>query len=184
MSDFLYPNVMLDLETMGNGPNAAITAIGACVFDVPNSAFDDTFYTVVNLQSSVEAGGIMDASTVLWWLKQDEFARKEFERKGKPMARALQSFADWLEDLGDRKTVRIWGNGAAFDNTILAAAYRRLSIPQPWEYWNDRCYRTVKSMFPTVKIERAGTHHNALDDAIHQARHMFAVYNAGKQVEK
>lgn len=48
----------------------------------------------------------------------------------------------------------------------------------PWPHWNDRCYRTLKAMRPDVKMERTGTHHNAVDDATSQARHALALLAA------
>ena len=111
----------------------------------------------------------MDASTVLWWLKQSDAARAAFDRGGEHIAVALQQFAGWMENRAKRDDVRVWGNGAAFDNVILASAYRRSGTPQPWQFWNDRCYRTVKAQYPAVKMQRNGTHHNAVDDAESQA---------------
>ena len=48
-------------------------------------------------------------------------------------------------------------------------AYR---IKPAWPYRNNRCYRTLKGLLPAIELERSGTHHNALDDAITQARHL------------
>ena len=76
-----YENVMIDLETMGVNNNAAIIAIGAVAFDFEGN-LGYHFYQTITLQSSVENGGIMDASTVLWWMRQSDEARKEFEREG------------------------------------------------------------------------------------------------------
>lgn len=179
MSDIDFPQVMLDLETMGTSSNAAIIAIGAQEFDLTTRSIGDVFYTTIDLASTVEAGGVMDASTVLWWMQQSEGARDEFKRPGKPILRALEAFADWMDERGPRRAIRVWGNGAAIDNVILASAYRRQKLATPWEHWNDRCYRTVKNMFPDVKMERNGTHHNALDDAESQARHLIAIYSQG-----
>ena len=44
---------VLDLETMGKGPRAAIVAIG-CV-RIEQGAITDTFYRRVNLESSLQA---------------------------------------------------------------------------------------------------------------------------------
>jgi hypothetical protein len=33
-------------------------------------------------------------------------------------------------------------------------------------------------MFPNVPMERSGTHHNALDDAISQAKHLIEISKA------
>lgn len=166
-------DVMLDLETMGNGPLAAIVAIGAVEFDAAEGTVGRKFYEVVSLESSVRAGGVMDASTVLWWLQQSESARSAFARDGINLPLALQRFSAWLDP-----DARVWGNGAAFDNVILASAYRNLSLPVPWKFWNDRCYRTVRMMHPEVEMTRRGVHHNAVDDAESQAVHLMQILHA------
>jgi exodeoxyribonuclease VIII len=80
---------------------------------------------------------------------------------------ALKQFTMWLPK--DADMLRIWGNGANFDNALLAAMYRAAKMEAPWHYWNDRCYRTIAAMFMKTKVERVGTGHNALDDATTQA---------------
>ena len=168
-------DVMLDLETMGNGPQAAIIAIGAVEFDIQAQQIGERFYKVIDLESAVACGGVMDASTVLWWMKQSDAARSAFDRGGESIAAVLQQFAAWMENRAPRDDVRVWGNGAAFDNVILASAYRRNGTRQPWQFLNDRCYRTMKAQHPAVKMQRNGTHHNAIDDAESQARHLIAM---------
>lgn len=168
-------DVMLDLETMGNGPHAAIVAIGAVEFDVLTQQIGDRFYAAVDLESAVFSGGVMDASTVLWWMEQSDAARGAFAQGGDNISVALQRFAGWMENRSPLDEVRVWGNGAAFDNVILASAYRRNNTRQPWQFWNDRCYRTVRALYPDVQMHRQGTHHNALDDAESQARHLIAM---------
>ena len=164
---------MLDLETMGNGNRAAIIAIGAVIFD-ESGVKDEGFYAQVSLDSSVAHGLEMDTSTVLWWLGQSDEARAAFKgnEAAWPLGQTLYEFKNWLEGFHN---VQMWGNGAAFDNTILSAAYRKCDMEQPWKFWNDRCYRTMKSLFPDVKCERFGTHHNALDDARTQAWHLIEI---------
>ncbi len=54
---------MVDLETMGIGPNAAIVAIGAVAMDTDKLVLTgEEFYEVVSLQSSVDAGLVIDPS--------------------------------------------------------------------------------------------------------------------------
>jgi exodeoxyribonuclease VIII len=171
-------NVMLDLETMGTGPNAAIIAIGAVAFE-PTGGLGSTFYQVVGLNSSVEYGGEMDASTVLWWMKQDDAARKEFARPGSHILSALEDFGMWIKGQQPTAEVKVWGNGAAFDNVILRSAYVRAGIGVPWKYNGDRCYRTIKATRPDIKIAPIGTAHNALDDAMHQAKTLISIVSGG-----
>lgn len=169
-------DVMLDLETMGSSPNAAIVAIGAVAFSIEARAIGSKFYKLVDLTTAVECGGQMDAATVMWWVQQKEAARIALVADAATHIRgALDMFADWLQVTVVGAEPRVWGNGAAFDNVILASAYRNAGKPQPWKHWNDRCYRTVKALFPAVKLERSGTHHIAVDDAESQARHLIAM---------
>jgi hypothetical protein len=162
-------HVMIDLETMGNRPSAPIIAIGAAMFD--KDEVHDEFYVVVDLADSVAEGGVMDPSTVLWWMKQSDEARAEFQREGMPLRAALDSFQAWISGV---ELDGVWGNGASFDNVILSESYRRMGSEAPWPFWKDRCYRTVKSM-AVVPMSRTGTHHNALDDARDQALHLMTI---------
>jgi DNA polymerase III epsilon subunit-like protein len=45
-------DVMLDLETMGNGPRAAIVAIGAVEFDPDTGTVGERFYRAVDLATA------------------------------------------------------------------------------------------------------------------------------------
>jgi exodeoxyribonuclease VIII len=105
---------------------------------------------------------------------QSDKARAVFKDKGKPLAEVLNAFTKFIgiENVGQ---VKLWGNGANFDNVILVNAYRRTGIKAPWQFYNDRCYRTIKSMFKRIEMERSGTHHNALDDAKSQADHLVRI---------
>ena len=70
----------------------------------------------------------------------------------------------------------IWGNGASFDPVLWGSAYDAMHHPRPWRFWNERCFRTVKALYPHVPVPpRSGTHHNALADALHQALHLMAM---------
>jgi hypothetical protein len=170
--------VMLDLETLGTEPGSVIVAIGAVRFN--RLAVGKQFYIRVDAQSCMEAGLKLDVSTVLWWLKQSDEARLELCKEGVPLAAALQQFTGFLEADED---VEMWGNGAAFDNTLLAAAYKAMHLTPPWAFWNDRCYRTIRALNPEIKATRTGTHHNALDDARTQAEHLIAILNATGRVQ-
>ena len=170
------PHIMIDLETMGTRPDAAIIAIGAVAFD--KYGVHDTFYLNVDLQSAVTTGARIDPSTVMWWLKQSDEARAAFDTKGVDLVTALDRLDAWF-DMQVDGCEGVWGNGASFDNTILSESYKRLGFNPPWPFWKDRCYRTMKSMFPDVEMDRSGTHHNALDDARSQALHLIEINKGG-----
>jgi len=175
---------MIDLETMATTPDAAIVAIGAVRFDPVHNKIGDTFYAVVNLQSAMDSGGRVEASTVMWWIGQTDEARAAIRKAdahgGATLERALDGFSTWAEEKGEHvgsPLLRVWGNGAAFDLPILGGAYARLGKSVPWTPWNERCYRTLSKMFISVKKpDFKGVKHNAVDDAVNQARHVCDIY--------
>lgn len=168
--------IMLDLETMGNGSNAAIVSIGAVRFDF-RLGVTDRFEIGVDLTASIESGGVVDGSTVVWWLGQPKEAQSRLlALKRVHVAVALQEFCNWATEGGSRPIDEIWGNGATADNVWLANAYKRSALPVPWTYKADRCYRTVRALYPQVPHPpRVSVEHDALADAEHQALHLLAV---------
>lgn len=164
---------MVDLETMGAGPKAAIVSIGCVPFDRESLAvLQDEFYVVVDLESSLKAGLTAESSTILWWMKQSEEARTElFSGRRVLLYEALSALKYWMASIVPAKNDRkVWGNGAAFDNVILSSAYKAVGLETPWNFWNDRCFRTMKNEFADVPLpDRSGLHHKAVDDARYQA---------------
>lgn len=162
-------HVMIDLETLDTKPGSVILSIGAVAFDF-NTEEIDCFHTPINLKSSMNAGFTSSADTILWWMNQSDVARKEvFIDTEISVFSALDLFSIWASNYKDS---RIWGNGAAFDNVLLRSAYEKLKLRCPWNFKNDRCYRTLVNMhnFNVGAIEFVGEKHNALDDAKFQVK--------------
>jgi DNA polymerase III epsilon subunit-like protein len=164
-------HVMLDLETWGTGPDAAIVSIGACIFVPTTDEIVDRFHVAIDPVSNQEFGRKTDALTILWWMHSDrDVARKRWLDADKvDLWTALEGFGQWCPN------APVWGNGATFDNVILSSAYKTVGLDQPWKFWHDRCYRTLKGLAPAIKLVREGDHHDALDDAVSQAKHMQAI---------
>ena len=163
-------NIMLDLETLSTAPNAVVKTIGAVRFG--GGKLGERFYQRVDAGSCVKAGLQLDPVTVEWWLKQDDAARAEMTRPGAPLGSVLDIFAVFV----GRRDVDVWGDGATFDNVILRSAYTALGRQPPWDWWRDRCFRTVRALNPNRKHRQEGTEHNALDDAVSQAKHLMRIF--------
>ena len=172
-------HIMLDLETLSTKPTAVILSIGAVLFT--EQGIHEQFYTAIKQPEDLMGSWALDGrfhveqSTLDWWDKQSPEARLVFtDPKALEIENALDAFTAWIYDVTeDWQQVRMWGNGSSFDNVILSHAYWRCEYKQPWKFYNDRCYRTVKNMYPNVKKRRVGTHHHALDDAVTQAQHLL-----------
>lgn len=166
-------NTMVDLETLGRRAGCSILSIGATYFDKDGTA--EEFYVVVSKASCEAAGLHTDPETLAWWAKQSPEARKvleESETGGMDLADALDLFGQFA------KGTKVWGNGSDFDNAILYACYAAVEKDVPWKFWDSRCYRTLKGLNTGVKLVREGTYHNALSDAVSQAKHASEILRA------
>lgn len=172
-------DVMGDLETLGRRAGCAVLSIGAVAFN-PDGGLGKEFYIVINRKSQVELGLHEDDETLKWWASQTEEARQVLEdagslKKSVPLDVALVQFNKYIISLGGAK-VKLWGNGSDFDNSILINLYAAAKMLIPWGAYNNRCYRTLKSIIGGPKLVCEGTHHNALDDARSQALHAIELF--------
>ena len=176
---------MVDLETLGTSSNSAILSIGAVEFD-KDLGIVDRFYCNIDLQSSISKGFEVEGSVIMFWLNQgvkNKQALDSLNRDQIPVIDALRSFLNWVNGgLKQQPLLRIWGNGADFDNVILQNAYRKFNQTKPWPYYSNRCFRTIKYSFPKIELEKKTTNHNALDDAEHQAQYLIALVKKFKLV--
>lgn len=160
-------NLMLDLETLGLTGGCAVISMAAVPF-ASNCAVE-SFYEKVSPGSCIKNGLTTDDRTVAWWKNQSKEAYDEAFSGTKSILVVLAEFSNYLSHLP--ASTRIWGNGADFDNVILAAAYDALGIKTPWKYTNNRCYRTLKNLAPQIPYTPPAIKHNAYQDAAAQAEH-------------
>ena len=170
-------HIMIDLETLGTVADACILSIGAVKFDLDSTAMDDAgFYASVSIDSNLELNRRIQEDTLVWWMKQPADAQAVFHEAKQSLSDALHDFTDWIGGGEDR----IWSNGADFDLPMVAHAYTQLSMEVPWKFWNSDCFRTYKKLpgAKAVKLDMQGVKHNALADAVHQAKLLQAIHAA------
>lgn len=179
--DYQYRHIMLDLETLDTSASAVVLSIGAVKFEKDEPGWlGEKFYMVLETEDQLFRGRSTSESTIRWWQNQSESARAIFEVEKTPADVALDKLFDFMGLPGDCK---VWGNGAAFDNVILTNLFATYGLEAPWNFWDDRCFRTLKAEFGhlTSKPKFVGTEHHALDDAVHQAKWCQAIYQGLKK---
>jgi DNA polymerase III epsilon subunit-like protein len=154
--------VMVDLETLGLNPGAAILSIGAVKFD--RDGLGDEFHQNVSLESCQEVGLEIDADTLEWWLGQDESVQGVLTG-GNQLSRVLHDFTAFYDGSDE-----IWAYSPQFDCSILAHAYDVTERRKPWTYRDERDCRTLASLSVWPDMEQEGELHDALADAKYQAR--------------
>lgn len=171
-------HLMLDLETMGKGSNSAIVSIGAVEFELESGAMGAEFYEKVDLQSCLDLGLKVNASTILWWMTQSQAARNKLCEEGVDLPHAMANFRYFMTTL--KTDIQIWGNGARFDLGILEDAYDACKEhTTPWGFRFERDVRTLVSFAPVVKDHYpfTGVEHNPIDDCKYQISYCSAIWN-------
>lgn len=176
-----------DFETLGLEPSAKVLSLGLAKFNIKTGEILET--KLWRFSNVGQEKRTKTQSVIEWWDKQSLEARTEAFGGSTP----IQTMMHDVEDLFDDPKVMLWGNGANFDVAILDNIF---SYEAPWEFWNVRDMRTIVWAagllgFNKDSIEREGTHHSAIDDAVHQAKvihkayaTIVGCYNAYKDVKK
>lgn len=177
-----FEHVMLDLETMGNKSNSAIVSIGAVEFNIETGETGREFYSTVNLQSCLDIGLKINASTLYWWLKQNDAAKMKIceGEKGSDVQLVLAELQDWFNECIEQ--VKIWGNGARFDIGILEDAYVACGYQEmPWHFRDERDLRTLVAFAPEIKNDVMtnfqGIEHDPISDCKMQIEYASRIWN-------
>jgi len=171
-------HIVIDLETLSTKHNAAVASIGIAVVGADLKGefiLMDSRYIKVDLSDYDETTGFdISAGTFQWWLGQSDEARAELSGA---QDGCLDTFAaadevfDLIAPLRDQGPIRVWGNGATFDVTIMEHFLKEGCVDVPWKYTDVRCLRTIfdhegidwKAHLPTNGA------HNASHDAMAEA---------------
>ena len=190
-------HVMVDLETLGTVPGCVGFSIGAVEFHPDRGTLGQEFYSLVCVEDSKDQLLRVEQGTVDWWetqrRKSPEAAAaldEAYSGTAPKLAEAMSDLNRFLLGLGGMRSIRLYGNGADFDNPILRVMWDAAGVPMLGStagFFGGRCYRTLKSLdelfgtdYKAPKLERQGTYHNALDDAKSQAMHLMAIVAAVK----
>jgi hypothetical protein len=126
-------------------------------------------------QHQLDMGRTVDASTLQWWVQQvaagtpcplDGTLDIDYALSG--LGRFAKSQGSFIK--------HVWANSPSFDCVLLEHAFRQNRLEFPWSFWQWLDFRTaMKAMrFDPKTLPRVGTHHNAFDDAVWQARAVVA----------
>lgn len=177
--------VSFDLETLGLTTDAVILQIGAAFIDPFGTM--QTFLHTASVDS--QPSRAINQHTVAWWEKQSpEVKAQVLDPANAPDAPSLElaltQLSAWLLSVGRGAEIEVYGNGAAFDLGMLNHAFASYGLATPWHYRKERDQRTLEALAAMAGCdlrwqadERDGHHHNALSDAIYQARRIFRLHN-------
>jgi hypothetical protein len=173
-----FDHVMIDIETWGTGTHAAIGVIAAVEFDPASGDTGRKFYMRPSLKSCLDAGLVMDADTVQFWMNQADEVRKEMLGAEMNLVDVLWKLKHFLRPCG--VYLKVWAKSPSFDLVILSTAFRVCLVGKPWHYYNERDVRTMLAILPAYKQKRnyygESLKHHALDDCIVQIEQVCEAY--------
>jgi exodeoxyribonuclease VIII len=150
-------HLMVDIEGLGTGPDAAILTIAAQSFDPFATGYHSRHYYARITLESQENRRIQD-DTLAWWATQPLAQAEAFAEDNRiPLDQALDELYKlaWQHDY-------IWAQGPTYDINILEHAYKSYNKTQPWQFYRIRDSRTVLSLWPGRPVPP--TSHHALED--------------------
>ena len=179
---------MIDIETFGNKSHSVILSIAAVQFDLETGETGKTFYRKIDLQSAIDAGLKLNASTLQWWMEQKHEALIElFSGENRTLSESLGDFKTFygLINQSIEEDLRVWGNGARFDLGLLEDAYETIGEDAPWNFRAEMDVRTLVAFAPEIKKEMKfeGIEHNPHDDCMHQIKYCSKTWNKLTQHE-
>lgn len=189
---------MVDIETMSIHVNALILSVGVVAFDIKTGkVIEPHFYRVVDMEDQSSYHRVVDASTLSWWLSRDDDGNLRAEQlvdmfdeeESHPLDEVLRDLGLMIREHQLKKTINppspepkkimMWAKSPQFDLSVLKSAYEDVQMMVPWTYKDEMDLRTLMSLYDGKKIDFKipGQKHNALHDAMLQAKICSHVYN-------
>jgi hypothetical protein len=174
--------LMIDLESLDTSPRSVITSVGIIAFPL-----DDPETEMRRIHEYLPAQPQIDVfkrtvnfDTILWWMKQEEAARKYLhESSGNDMEVLLafirsihRKLTDLIAQVG-RSNIEVWARGPQFDIVNLESLFIDCGLAAPWSYDSVMDLRTHAKLsgVKTEDIDKQGlTPHVAIDDCKLQIR--------------
>lgn len=160
-------HLMIDLETLDTKPGSVVLSIGAVIFT--RNRIIGKCYCVLTIFPQLMKGRTISEDTVNFWKDQSGKAQ-DLGQAFHPESNLGELNYFIQENGGDLDKLKVWGKGPHFDMSISESLLRDFDMDVLWKFWNVRDVRTFIDYVPNKKPKDQGVAHNALDDAIYQAR--------------
>jgi hypothetical protein len=188
----LYPDLMLDVETLGHSRDAAVISLAALRFGRTSRLLDGpSFYRVVKMVGDV---GTIDPEAIVEWMEQNQGRRdsifsRAVQADAQPIGSVLSEFSMWL---ASPVVERLWSNGPVRDEKLVREANQRRGPLFPVGFRQSRCCISYYDLAQTLLAKSGGlpslqaetrtripagvSSINALQDCYQQAGDMQTIY--------
>lgn len=172
-------HLMIDIETLSSTNDAAIIAIGACIFNRVD--ITDTHQWLISPEWAI--GHRSQRTKDDFWSNPEKVAPEVQQRmfSGTKMPwDVADEFRQWVEFYSELNGA--WANPPQFDYVILRSMFESLELPFPIHYRLERDCRTVFGVARSLGLDLQSAYgdreeHDALSDAVAQARAIQLIWD-------
>jgi hypothetical protein len=159
---------MIDIETLGQGPESMVLSIAAVKFDQDKVIKSIELYPCLTEQHG--QGQKIDIYTLMWWEKNREILSNYLATARKSLNFCYYQLAFFLYEKGDQ--TQIWTKSPRFDLQILENLWK--NHPHLWDYRSQGDVRAAEfklrqKQIPLVRPEQS---HNSLSDCLAQVQNL------------
>lgn len=183
-------DIIIDAETLDTKDTAVIPSIGARLCNLETGEMGEGFHVKLDVQAQIDAGYTISASTLAFWLNQQQAARSyliDIMDRKVPLVSRQVGFSMLHQFISSVKNANAWGNGISFDLGLCIREWGPDNLP--WEFWNEQDVRSIVSFGRRVfgvqfkkEVQFEGTQHNPLDDATHEAQYLMEYFRHGREL--
>ena len=176
-------HVMIDIETMAAGNDAAVISIGLAEFDPKTGSIGRTLEVRNSLTAQRNVNRRFDPSTVEWWLRQSKEAQEQLLSKPRydTAAEMMKEVDTFLNSIcSSQWDLALWAKGPSFDLMICRDLAKQLEVRWKGHFSREYCVRTMLMIakangWDDILGMEPEVAHGALSDSIHQANQVMAV---------
>lgn len=175
---------MLDIETLGVGPNAVITEIACAPFMLEKQGedggvireffFDDFpnnfYHTRVDVRKQTENGRSMDQQSVNWWISQNIGKFTDFFVVAPSPDFVAEGFTNFLLSVAKQCSIVVWARDPDFDCVLMRNFLESYELKIPWSYSQTRSHRTLLDVSGKLNTRHPTFAHNADIDCLLQIK--------------
>ena len=143
--------VMTDIESLDTGPRSIVSQI-AMVFVLasdPETILDEVL-VYLPIQPQIDLKRTLSATTLSWWMRQSEEARKEFEQNTgddfEELPALLRHVNRKFNSVIDGREYELYARGPQFDIVNIESLMTDVAIKPAWRYDRIRDLRTVMAL--------------------------------------
>jgi hypothetical protein len=165
--------LMIDLESLSTEEDAVLVQIAWVVFDSKTFEVINRHVFHPNIQQQITLGRDVSASTLKWWMGQDDKAKQIFSVAGTATPDSVKYTLQQV--LSDYNIQEVWSMGPLFDVLALSSFCGEV-YTELFNFGAIRDVRTVREIARSDGVDldaiysriAPGTHHDALSDCIWQ----------------